>query len=690
MATYHRVETCHSIHSRWSDSNSLWATIPLHTFAKPLAKFLHHREVTALLAKSRLLPFSAELLDLLAIYLESHEISSATKVLILRDLNIRAAQEGARVIVEENGLHTLVSLLESTDPDILQASCNVLANLAMWTSFNDTIVKLCPFRRLVSLVMHKNHSVCKRSLYTLSCLALLSEEAAHAVVAAGLTRILDKLFDSVDDVALYDLVNNLARHDSLKLLIAESVPYRFLTAAVEDTKASQKPAMLILLHISIGQDSACTFATESNLQWVHNMLDSPSSSIIEFACSVLEMLATHKSLLQSPVRLTPCRRLVSLVRHAKPSVAGAATFALNQLCSVNVGMDSLSSILLDRLRAEDEVIVQSSCRVLGNLAAAYTLNIGIINSASFQYLVSLMGKGTATLQDELGYALLQISKYDRGAEAVSNALIKAFASPQLLLGCAEDATNEMLCYLVGKLAQNEMLNTAIIKSGCCQYLVSLSGESSLRHKLVNSLLYISHYGRGAQATANAMVEALISSSQSSDTVLVCQLCRILGDTASLSSKVARSVEVSALIPLLLIEDSDVETAAVFMFQCIYEWRGPFTKAKVLHKLLQASKPPIVDAACTVVEDLAKRCDPFIDRDCCFQLVVLLQCDVMYCTWSRKEQDSINHSALRALTAISSSTQGATIIADSNALAHVTGFFLPRHAASWATWRSMRI
>jgi hypothetical protein len=50
--------------------NSDGPTIPRHTFVKPVAKFLHRRQVTALLAKHRSSSLSAELLDLLTVYLE--------------------------------------------------------------------------------------------------------------------------------------------------------------------------------------------------------------------------------------------------------------------------------------------------------------------------------------------------------------------------------------------------------------------------------------------------------------------------------------------------------------------------------------------------------------------------------------------------------------------------------------------
>ncbi|KAJ7937540.1 hypothetical protein B0H13DRAFT_1852512 [Mycena leptocephala] len=56
--------------NRWSDRNPPGATIPLHTLAKPLAKFLHHRQVLGIIAKARSSPLSKDIVDILTCYLE--------------------------------------------------------------------------------------------------------------------------------------------------------------------------------------------------------------------------------------------------------------------------------------------------------------------------------------------------------------------------------------------------------------------------------------------------------------------------------------------------------------------------------------------------------------------------------------------------------------------------------------------
>ncbi|KAJ6500962.1 armadillo-type protein [Mycena sanguinolenta] len=351
MAKPHEFE-CHSVHSWWSDSNSLGATIPLHTFAKPLAKFLHNRQVTALLAKSRDSPLSAELLDLLTIYLESKEISVATKIHILHDLEIRAAtQDDANIIVKKNGLPTLIFLLSSSDSKILELVCNVFGTLVLWTYPDAEALSSYAFERMIYLSMHENPSIRGYSLNALNRLVALSEAAAQTAASAGIIDITARLLLSRNRDILeqtYGILNNLARHDTLKVALAESAPYHLLIADIE---------------------------YEQSQIW-HS-----------------EEVASH------------------------------ATYALSQICRVDVGIYSFSNVLLELLGSADDAVVASSCRLLGNLARSEVLNTAIAKSTCCQYLVSLIGTRTSILQNELSFTISEICSYPPGARAVADAII---------------------------------------------------------------------------------------------------------------------------------------------------------------------------------------------------------------------------------------------------------------------------
>jgi hypothetical protein len=167
--------------------------------------------------------------------------------------------------------------------------------------------------------------------------------------------------------------------------------------------------MSILLSLSKGHpDSVQAFATKSNLKWTRDMLESTSSSFIEFACNILGNIARHQSLANSVVQLEPCQRIVSLVeydylrlsivdpdlascRHAEPNVAMAAAETLSQLCRVDAGIYDFSNIILELLGSADDAVVKSGCQLLGRLARVEHMSPAIANSSCCQYLVSLIG-----------------------------------------------------------------------------------------------------------------------------------------------------------------------------------------------------------------------------------------------------------------------------------------------------------
>ncbi|KAF7326663.1 Non-specific serine/threonine protein kinase [Mycena venus] len=253
-----------------------------------------------------------------------------------------------------NGLPTLVYLLNYGDSEIFEIVCSVLETLAFRISLGAEAVNSFPLERIVSLSLNKNQEVRKQSLHALGCLSGLSEEASRAVMDVGVMDMARNLLETGDTDTLEwtcDLLNKLARHDSLKTKVAQSVPYAPIFAAVERTLS--KSGMSVLLLISGGSLScvqAC--ASESNLRWMCKMLDSQSTSIVAFACRILGNVAQHDYFVESILQLAPCQRLVSLAAHTDPNVASAATYALSEISWVEAGMDSVSNVLAQQQRGE--------------------------------------------------------------------------------------------------------------------------------------------------------------------------------------------------------------------------------------------------------------------------------------------------------------------------------------------------
>ncbi|KAK7033417.1 hypothetical protein R3P38DRAFT_3352554 [Favolaschia claudopus] len=116
-----RRTTRSSIHSWWSDSNPNLqgpATINLHSAAKPLMRFLHHRQAVDIIKKNRFGPLTDELLDIYASYLPWNFVSTSTKALILSELEERArVPSNAQVIVDSPIFIQLQQMLEWTLDD---------------------------------------------------------------------------------------------------------------------------------------------------------------------------------------------------------------------------------------------------------------------------------------------------------------------------------------------------------------------------------------------------------------------------------------------------------------------------------------------------------------------------------------------------------------------------------------------
>jgi hypothetical protein len=70
MSPSTRPDTPQSIHSWWSDRNSLLQgpTINLHTLAKPFLKRMHHRQALQLIEKNRGIPLSRDVLETYSSY----------------------------------------------------------------------------------------------------------------------------------------------------------------------------------------------------------------------------------------------------------------------------------------------------------------------------------------------------------------------------------------------------------------------------------------------------------------------------------------------------------------------------------------------------------------------------------------------------------------------------------------------
>ncbi|KAF7344979.1 hypothetical protein MVEN_01660600 [Mycena venus] len=194
------MNTGRSLHSWWSDRNPPGATIPLHTLAKPLSRFLHRRQVAGIIAKSQSMPLTEDVLDVLTCYLEARdsEITSTTKIMILDELTRRAWQWEAetRTMLHKDVHFLIFRMLHSTDTGILASTCTTLGALAGWGAGKSAILKLNPQQLLVALSKHFNYTVQHRAIYALNRLGLSSGAAPNKAAFSGGVEVQQHHVDS--------------------------------------------------------------------------------------------------------------------------------------------------------------------------------------------------------------------------------------------------------------------------------------------------------------------------------------------------------------------------------------------------------------------------------------------------------------------------------------------------------------
>ncbi|KAJ7289692.1 G-protein alpha subunit-domain-containing protein [Mycena rebaudengoi] len=128
-----RQQTPQSLLSVWSDSKSPGATISLHVAAKPLIKFMYHRQAHSFIERNHGISLSRESLDIFWSYLTYKYISRKTKLLVLKEFGVRATSEVDRrtlmnFFVENQ--HLILELLESVDTQVHRWPSTILENLA--------------------------------------------------------------------------------------------------------------------------------------------------------------------------------------------------------------------------------------------------------------------------------------------------------------------------------------------------------------------------------------------------------------------------------------------------------------------------------------------------------------------------------------------------------------------------------
>ncbi|KAF8196698.1 armadillo-type protein [Mycena galopus ATCC 62051] len=389
-----RQETRASILSWWSDSNLglKGPTINLHAAAKPLARFLYHRQALDIIRKNRYFALTPSILDIYSSYFPWDFVSWSTKAAILSELAVRISAFNARAVVDSPVFPHVAEMLESPDARTRGASCKLLGSLGRHAPTAPAILELRPCERLWSLLSDKERRVVFAAEYSLYDIAKSADGAQAVVNAKGLDYILD----------LLELP--ATRDTTLRLLecLIDSQPA--LAPAILTPKTCQR-----LLLLCRNRRQAGRVLQETGILV---LLDSADLRVREQTCQLVAELAGDES--TAPAI---CVRLVSLCDASYPTVVPAAAFALSRTARWVDGAQAIvDAKALDHvpnlLESSNSEVRSSSCRLLGNLASH-----GFLELSTCLKLVSLLEHSYA---DPVIFALEAISNWSAGAAALAD------------------------------------------------------------------------------------------------------------------------------------------------------------------------------------------------------------------------------------------------------------------------------
>ncbi|KAJ6485871.1 armadillo-type protein [Mycena sanguinolenta] len=318
MPPLDRQESRPSIHSWWSDSNPglRGPTINLHRAAKPLSRFLHHRQALEIMRKNRDTPLSIAMLDMYSSYFPWDFVSWSTKTAILSELADRSTSEAeARAVVDSPVFPYAAQMLWSPNPRTRRASCRLLKNLGSYKFTGSAILKLKACEQLMSLLSDEDPGVIADATSMLCGIANLVE-GAQALVDAKVFDHIGMLLDAANLLirrSTCQLVGTLARHKySGPAILEQKLSVRivaFLSSRGDFLLVES--AMYTSCQIARWVDGAKAMIDAKVLEYVS--FESPTPSIRRWACELVGMLASHESTAPAVLKLNPCGRLVSFL-----------------------------------------------------------------------------------------------------------------------------------------------------------------------------------------------------------------------------------------------------------------------------------------------------------------------------------------------------------------------------------------
>ncbi|KAJ7436969.1 armadillo-type protein [Mycena galericulata] len=427
MQTLARQRSRSSILSWWSDSNPPGATINIHAVAKPLMRFMYHRQALDLIKNNEPGALSSALLEAYSAYLSCKYVSLATKGAVLRELRGVSHEDdpctvilGDEVVLSQVVVQELVNSTGIANTLRIDA-CGILGNVvASPAPTHSQRTELC--RSLVSLIRDKDIRIAAAARGAISS-AASTLKAAEAAIDAGVLEYLSEILGSPNGYVREwprKLMTDLASHNLGRTycprLCVWLIP--FLRVAEHDVVESTTHALSL---VSKSREGAETVIDAKAANYLEQLLRSESAEISRRTWELMKQLASHESTAPAifPLILRghdfdlphglPADAIWTLLDIAKWSNSAGWRWEA-------VDKDVLDGIA-QLLESRQPLVCRFACTVAGNIAAhRHPAASAVLGVKVCVQLVSLIRTVSGSLTEAAIYALCRICRLQHGVQ----------------------------------------------------------------------------------------------------------------------------------------------------------------------------------------------------------------------------------------------------------------------------------
>ncbi|KAJ7878679.1 armadillo-type protein [Mycena leptocephala] len=496
-----RPQTPQSVHSWWSDSNSIGATMSIHAAAKPLIRLMYHRQATNFIDKNRGASLSPQTMDIYSRYLGYKYIGATTKAAILRDLESRVSEDDTDVMIDSLSVQSDLAegLVNSPHIEVRRSTCRILARLVLLES--RSAFTFGAISCLVSLLSDKDPATVDTAIGALSSFIQLSDSTEASMDVRLVNKLLESPNDQIFEVTCGMLKRTaLSQCENLVALLGSHDNPEILGAAIN--------GLTSLLQWSDGAEAAI------NAGLIEKLLES----------STPWMTRSSRPLLQGLVLASvfPCESLVCRLRDSDHDIERRAIYALSFFIRHPDGAQAAmkAGILefLDKfVDSPNTWILRSTCLMLGHLVRSDSTLVIVVSDSLCEFFMSRLRDENVEITESAISALARFAGFVVSPDAVEILVNAILPDLHRLLESPNARVQQDTCQMLGLLAGYETGKLALLNLNTCDHLASLlpREDSEVVAHALSALASIAEWPEGAAAVvgtgALGHLDGLISS-----------------------------------------------------------------------------------------------------------------------------------------------------------------------------------